>query len=120
LAEKTSLQPRPRPHPTRPARPKNIPNRHEHEYRRAGALNLFAAFDIRSGQVYGQCHERKRQQECIAFLEHLDREIDEHIRTIHLVCDNVSTHHGQEVRKWIAQHSRFVMHFIPVHCSWMY
>jgi transposase len=38
---------------------------------------------------------------------------------IHLVCDNVSTHHGQEVRKWLAKHPRFIFHFTPVHCSWM-
>jgi transposase len=117
--EKTSLQPRPRQHPTQPAQPKNVPTRCEHEYKRAGALNLFAAFDTRSGKVYGQCYERKRQRECIAFLETLEAEIDERIRTIHLVCDNVSTHHGKEVRQWLAKHSRFVLHFTPVHCSWM-
>jgi len=119
LDEKTSLQPRPRLAPTRPAQPQNRPNQYEHEYKRAGALNLFAAFDTRSGRVYGQCDERKRQQECIAFLEHLDQEIAEHIRTIHLVCDNVSTHHGKEVTRWFAKHPRFVVHFTPVHCSWM-
>jgi transposase len=119
LDEKTSLQPRPRLAPTRPAHLQNLPNRYEHEYKRAGALNLFAAFDTRSGQVYGQCYERKRQQECIAFLEHLDREIAEPIRTIHLVCDNVSTHHGKDVTRWLAKHPRFVVHFTPVHCSWM-
>jgi transposase len=117
--EKTSLQPRPRHAPTLPAQPQNIPNRYEHEYKRAGALNLFAAFDIRSGQVYGQCYERKRQQEYIAFLEMLDREIDKQIRTIHLVCDNVSTHHGKNVRRWLTKHPRFVVHFTPVYCSWM-
>jgi transposase len=117
--EKTSLQPRPRPHPTQPAQPQNLPNRCEHEYKRAGALHLFAAFDPRAGQVYGQGYERKRQQECIAFLEHLDREIDAHIRMIHLVCDNVSTHHGPEVRRWWATHPRFVFQFTPVHCSWV-
>lgn len=117
--EKTSLQPRPRRHPTQPAQPQNRPNRLEHEYKRAGALNLFAAFDTRSGKVYGHCYERKRQQEFMAFLEQVDREIDERIRTIHLVCDNGSTHHGKESRKWLAQHPRFVMHFTPVHCSWM-
>jgi transposase len=119
LDEKTSLQPRPRLAPTRPAQQQNLPNRYEHEYTRAGALNLFAAFDTRSGQVYGQCYERKRQQECIAFLEYLDQKIAEHIRTIHLVCDNVSTHHGKDVTRWFAKHPRFVVHFTPVHCSWM-
>jgi transposase len=117
--EKTSLQPRPRLVPTRPAQPQNLPNRHEHEYQRAGALNLFAAFDTRSGRVYGQCFERKRQQEFIALLEYLDQEIAEGIRMIHLVCDNVSTHHGKEVTRWLANHPRFVVHFTPVHCSWM-
>jgi transposase len=117
--EKTSLQPRPRRCPTLPAQPQNRPNRVEHEYKRAGALNLFAAFDTRSGQVYGHCYERKRQREFIAFLEQLDREIAETTKTIHLVCDNVSTHHGRDVRKWFAKHPRFVVHFTPVHCSWM-
>jgi hypothetical protein len=117
--EKTSLQPRPRCTPTRPAQPQNVPNRLEHEYKRAGALPLFAAFDPRSGKVYGHGAERKRQREFIAFLDALEAEIAIHIHTIHLVCDNVSTHHGKEVRKWLVQHPRFVFHFTPVHCSWM-
>jgi transposase len=117
--EKTSLQPCPRLSPTRPAQPGNLPNRYEHEYKRSGALNLFAAFDTRSGTVYRQCHPRKRQQEFIAFLEQLDREIAADITTIHLVCDNVSTHHGRKVCKWFVKHPRFVVHFTPVHCSWM-
>jgi hypothetical protein len=117
--EKTSLQPRPRRQPTQPAQPPNIPNRFEHEYKRAGALHLFTAFDTRSGRVYGHCAERKRQPEFIAFLEQLDCAIAASITTIHVVCDNVSTHHGQEVRKWLSQHPRFRFHFTPVHCSWM-
>ena len=117
--EKTSLQPRPRRQPTQPAQPQNMPNRVEHEYKRAGALNLFAAFDTRSGRVDGYCAERKRQQEFIAFLEQLDCAIAASITTIHVVCDNVSTHHGQEVRKWLSNHPRFRFHFTPVHCSWM-
>jgi len=117
--EKTSLQPRPRQHPTLPAQPQNLPNRCEHEYKRAGALNLFAAFDTRAGKVYGQWYDRKRQQACIAFLEQLDREIEEHVTSIRLVCDNVSTYHGQDVRMWVSKHPRFVFRFTPVHCSWM-
>jgi transposase len=119
LDEKTSLQPRPRLAPTRPAQPQNLPNRYEHEYTRAGALNLFAAFDTRSGRVYGQCYARTRPQECIAFLEHWDQEMTEHIQTIHLVCDHVSTHHGKDVTRWLAKHPRFVVPFTPVHGSWM-
>jgi hypothetical protein len=78
LDENTSRQPRPS--PTRPAQPHNRPHRCEHEYTRAGALNLFAAFDTRSGQVYGPCDDRTRQQAGIAFLDHLDREMADPVR----------------------------------------
>lgn len=117
--EKTSLQPRPRRHRTKPAQPGKIPNRVEHEYKRAGALQLFAAFDTRSGKVYGQCHGRKRQVEFIAFLTYLEQQIPARITTIHIVCDNLKTHSGKKVQKWLEDHPRFQFHFTPVHCSWM-
>jgi hypothetical protein len=115
--ETTSRQPRPRLAPTRPAQP--LPNRHEHAYKRAGALHLCAAVDTRSGHVYGPCYAQKRQQECIAFLAPLDQAITEDITTLHLVCDHVSTHHGREVYKWFVKYPRFVVHFTPEHGSWM-
>jgi len=118
LDEMTSLQPRPRRAPTRPARP-GQPIQVEHEYRRAGATHLFAAFDTRSGQVYGVTARRKRQVEYLTLLEHLDHSIPATVTTIHLLADNVSVHHGQLVRRWLADHPRFVAHFTPVHCSWM-
>jgi hypothetical protein len=118
--EKTSLQPRPRLAPTWPAQPQNLPNRHAPASKRAGARKLLAAFDTRSGQVDGHGYERKRQQECSAFLEALDQEIAAHIRTIHRVCDHVSTPQGKDVTRWFAKHPRFVVHFTPVHCSWMH
>lgn len=116
--EKTSLQPRTRLAPTLPAQP-GFPVRVEHEYQRKGALNLFAAFDTRTGKVYGQCHERKRQVEFIQFLEHLDREIPANVTLIHLVLDNLSVHKGKQVLAWLEKHPRFKFHFTPVHCSWM-
>jgi hypothetical protein len=118
LDEMTSLQPRHRRAPTRPARPGD-PVQLEHEYARDGALQLFAAFDTRSGEVYAGQFRRKRQIECLQFLGHLDRLIPATITTVHLVCDNVSVHHGKLVRAWLATHPRFRMHFTPVHCSWM-
>ncbi len=116
--EKTSLQPRIRLAPSKPAMP-GRPVQIEHEYKRAGALNLFAALDTRSGHVYGMCFRRKRQVEFIQFLQHLDAAIPAAITHIHIVCDNLKTHSGKETRKWLAAHPRFEMHFTPVHCSWM-
>lgn len=117
--EKTSIQPRPRSSRTRPARPGGTPVRLEHEYARRGALQLFAAFDTRSGKVIGVCRRRKRQAEFIELLEAIARRTPARVTAIHLVCDNVSTHHGKLVRAWLAEHPRFRMHFTPVHCSWM-
>jgi hypothetical protein len=118
LDEKTSLQPRPRRTPPRPAQP-GRPRQVEHEYRRAGALHLFTAFNTRSGWVYGRTARRKRQVEYLALLEDLDRLVPPTITVIHLLADNVSVHHGKQVQAWLAAHPRFVAHFTPVHCSWM-
>jgi len=119
LDEKTSLQPRPRSHATRPAQQGHVPVRLEHEYKRKGALNLFAAFNISTGRVTGVCHRRKRQKEFIDLLETIDEETPPTITDIHIICDNVSVHHGKEVRSWLTSHPRFQFHFTPVHCSWM-
>jgi transposase len=104
--------------PTRPAQP-GRPIQVEHEYQRAGATHLFAAFDTRSGPVYGVTTRRKRQVEYLILLEHLDRAIPASVTTIYLLADNVSVHHGKLVRQWLAAHPRFVAHVTPVHCSWM-
>jgi len=116
--EKTNLQPRPRKAKTLPAKP-DLPVRLEHEYERKGAVNLFAAFDTRTGKVWGLSYERKRQEEFIDFLEYLDKEIPSYITTIHVVLDNLSVHKGKKVQAWLIKHPRFVFHHPPVHCSWM-
>ena len=118
LDEKTSLQPRTRKEPTKPAKPEK-PVLVEHEYSRKGALNLFAAFDTRTGQVYGRCFRRKRQIELIAFLNYLDACLPAHITKVHIVCDNLRVHKGKKVLEWLSKHPRFTFNFTPVHCSWM-
>lgn len=119
LDELTSIQPRTRSAATKPARPGLIPVRLEHEYERKGAWNLFAAFDIQSGEVIGQLHRRKRQKETIALLEAIDEDTPKTVKTIHVICDNISIHKGKLARAWLKRHPRFATHHTPVHCSWM-
>jgi transposase len=116
--EKTNLQPRPRLAPTLPAQPGRY-IRLEHEYKRAGALHLFAAFDTRTGKVYGRTDTRKRQGEFISFLSQLESALPASITHIYLVLDNLKMHKGKLVRAWLEAHPRFICHFTPVHCSWM-
>jgi transposase len=92
--EKTNLQPRPRLRATLPTRP-NAPTRLEHEYKRVGALHLFAAFETRTGHVYARTALRKRQKEFIAFLTQVERELPSSIDRVYLVLDNVSAHKGK-------------------------
>jgi len=116
--EKTSLQPRTRKVATRAARP-SVPVRLEHEYQRCGALQLFAAFDTRSGNVIGVCRPRKRQEDFIELLVEIDRQTPSSITLIHIVCDNLRVHTGKKVQAWLERHPRFRFHFTPVYCSWM-
>ena len=74
LDQMTSLHPHPRRLLTRPAQPGH-PLEVEHEYGRAGATHLVAAFDTHAGRVYGLTVRRKRQLEYLALLEHLDRAV---------------------------------------------
>jgi hypothetical protein len=91
----------------------------EHEYERKGALNLFAAFDTRTGKVYAHTVERKRQKEFIEFLDQLERGIPAHITKIHLMSDNLRRQTGKQVQAWLAKPPRFKFHHPSVHCSWM-
>lgn len=118
LDEKTSLQPRTRLAATKATKPGQV-TLVEHEYMRNGALNLFAAFDTRSGQVYGLSRPRKRQIEFIEFLEQLEATFGPHLTHIHLVMDNVRMHKGKLVQEWLSHHPRFECHFPPAHCSWL-
>jgi hypothetical protein len=52
-------------------------------------------------------------------MAYLDAEIPTTITTMHLICDNARPHHGKHVRAWLPCHPRFVLHFTPVHCSWL-
>jgi transposase len=116
--EKTSLQPRTRKFATRAARP-DTPVRVEHEYKRSGALQLFGALDIRTGNVIGLCRARKCQEDFIELLAEIERQTPPSITRIHIVCDNLGMHSGKKVLAWLESHPRFRFHFTPVHCSWM-
>lgn len=36
-----------------------------------------------------------------------------------LILDNYGTHGHEQVRRWLAKHPRFVLHFIPTSSSWL-
>jgi hypothetical protein len=88
------------------------------DYRRHGTTSLFAALDVASGKVIGQCMQRHRAREFINFLEAIDEQTPQDM-DLHLVLDNYSTHKTPRVKRWLARHPRFHLHFTPTSGSWL-
>ncbi len=115
--EKSQIQALDRTAPILPMLP-GTPQRATHDYKRAGTSSLYAALDITSGQVIGSLHARHRAIEFKKFLATIDREVPDDL-DVHLVLDNASTHKTPAIRKWLAAHPRFVVHFTPTSSSWL-
>ncbi len=89
-----------------------------HDYKRAGTSSLYAALDLATGQVIGALHARHRAIEFKKFLVTIDREVPADLE-VHLVLDNVSTHKTPAIKRWLAAHPRFQLHFTPTSASWL-
>lgn len=89
-----------------------------HDYKRNGTTTLFAALNVAEGIVIEACMSRHRHQEWIKFLKHIDAATDPEAQ-LHLVADNYATHKHPKVRRWLARHPRFHMHFTPTSSSWL-
>jgi transposase len=89
-----------------------------HDYKRNGTTTLFAALDVLTGSVIGQCLPRHRHVEFLKFLRTIDREVPKRLR-IHLILDNYATHNHPNVKAWLAKHPRFELHFTPTSSSWL-
>jgi transposase len=87
-------------------------------YMRHGTTNLFAALDIKTGKVIGECYPRTRAAEFRRFLTRIDKEVAPAL-DVHLVVDNSSIHNTPEIRRWLKRHARFHLHFTPTYSSWL-
>jgi transposase len=115
--EKSQIQALDRTAPILPMRP-GTPERVTHDYKRFGTSSLYAALDLTSGAVISALHKRHRAIEFKKFLQTIDREVPDHL-DVHLVLDNSSTHKTPAIRRWLAAHPRFVLHFTPTSSSWL-
>ena len=89
-----------------------------HDYKRNGTTTLFAALNVATGHVIGQCMNRHRHQEWLKFLREIDRTTPKPL-SVHLIADNYATHKHDKVKAWIKRHPRFHMHFTPTSASWL-
>ncbi|MFG2125644.1 IS630 family transposase [Streptomyces sp. NPDC048710] len=115
--EKSQIQALDRSQPVLPMMP-GVPERRSHDYIRAGTTTLFAALDTATGKVIGSLHRRHRATEFRKFLIKLDHEVPAGLE-VHLILDNYVTHKVPVIKRWLAAHPRFHLHFIPTGSSWL-
>lgn len=115
--EKSQIQALDRSQPGLPMKPGKCGTM-THDYKRHGTTTLFAALDVKTGTVIGQCQPRHRHDEFLKFLKKLDRQTDKTL-ALHLIVDNYATHKHAKVKDWLAQHPRFHLHFTPTSASWL-
>ncbi len=116
LDEKTQIQALSRTQPLLPLRP-GLPARQTHDYRRNGLTSLFAALEVASGRVVGECRPRHTGADFLAFLKRVARVYRG--RELHVVLDNSSTHSTPAVQAWLAAHPAVQLHFTPKGASWL-
>ena len=89
-----------------------------HDYKRHGTTSLFAALDVATGAVIGQCMRRHRHQEFLRFLRTIDQQTPKTL-DLHLILDNYATHKHDKVKLWLDKHPRFHLHFTPTSALWL-
>jgi transposase len=115
--EKSQIQALDRMQPLLPMRPGQV-ERRTHDYSRHGTTSLFAALNVKTGQVLGTCQRRHRSIEFRRFLVQVDAATPADL-DVHIVMDNYATHKTSLIRSWLASHPRYHVHFTPTGSSWL-
>ena len=118
--EKTGMQALGRRFPTKLPAPGRA-GRFEFEYIRRGTWCLFGAFDIRTGELFGECKPGRTADELVDFMEGLARKYP--TGDVYVVWDNLNIHYDGKDERWTrfnARHSnRFHFVYTPLHASWV-
>jgi transposase len=115
--EKSQIQALNRMQPILPMRPGQV-ERRTHDYFRHGTTSLFAALDVATGKVIGQCHRRHRSLEFRKFLGRIEQQVPPELE-VHLIIDNYATHKTATIKNWLAKRPRYHLHFTPTGGSWL-
>jgi transposase len=106
-------------HPTHVAPDGSL--RDEFEYVRHGTCALLCAFDVRTGQVFGQVVLHRDAAALLRFMEILARRSTK--RRVIIIWDNLNIHYDGRDGRWSkfnARHGgRFGFVYTPLHASWL-
>jgi DDE superfamily endonuclease len=118
--EKTSIQARIRCHPSLAPGPGRL-RRIEHEYKRGGALQYLAAWDVQRGYVIGRCEPSTGIEPFGRLVAQvMAQEPYRSAERVFWVVDNGSSHRGQAAVKRLSQsYANMILVHTPVHASWL-
>ena len=117
--EKSQIQALDRTQPLLPMTPGQA-ERGTHDYVRNGTTTLFAALNVATGKIIGQCYSQHRQHEFVKFLDAIEAAVPaEDGVSIHLILDNYGTPKTPREKRWLLKHPRYVVHFTPTYSSWL-
>jgi hypothetical protein len=118
--EKTSIQARERKHEEQPPGPGRT-RRIETEYKRKGALQYLATWDVRRGIVLGRCEARTGIRSFGRMVTQIrNHEVYRDAERLFLIVDNGSSHRGQRsVRRQQRRDKRIILVHTPIHASWL-
>jgi transposase len=82
-------------------------------------------FVLRSHIIFGRLASvttarfaRHRSREFLRFLREIEANVPADL-DIHLIMDNYATHRTPAIRRWLARHPRWHVHFTPTSASWI-
>jgi transposase len=116
IDEKTCIQALARRFPGRQPAPHRL-GRYEFEYKRNGTVTLLGAFNVRTGEVYGECRARRTAADLAEFMAAVARRYP--TGEVYVVWDNLNVHCGKAWDKFNeAEGGRFHFLYTPKHASW--
>ena len=116
--EKTSIQALDRTQPGLPLK-KGRCGTVTHDYRRNGTSTLFAALEVATGSVTGECYQKHTHKEFLNFLKKVVDDQTDKEKELHIIVDNYSTHKHEKIKNWLKRNKRVSLHFIPTSSSWL-
>jgi transposase len=90
---------------------------HTHDYKRHGVVDLYAALNVRTGNVTHSCTDSHTGQDFVAFMKKVAKHNPR--KQLHVILDNSSTHSTPDVQVWLAKNPRVHFHYTPTSASWL-
>ena len=99
----------------RPGEPGHV----EFEYSRHGSSVLLAAFEVRTGKVFGNCRDRRTGDDLVEYMELVAAQYD---GKVCVIWDNLNVHYDGADKRWSRFNERhggrFEFIYTPKHASW--